>query len=73
MSLHVQITGGWNNNPSSVQFQSIFCRLMVRSGVSLGHTGTVTAQVKTVSLSAVDMPSVVPADDSDTASSLFEA
>lgn len=43
---------------------------MVSCGVSSGNTGNVTAQDVTVSLSAVDMLSVVPAND--TASSPLE-
>ena len=57
---------------SSDQFQSIFCCLMVHCEAFPGNTGNVMAQDETVSLSAVDMSSVVPADGSDTASSPSE-
>ena len=55
-----------------MHFQSVFRRLMVRCGISTGKTGNVGAQDDTVSLAAVDMSSVVPAEDSDIASSPFE-
>ena len=45
---------------------------MVRCGISPGKTGNVPAQDDTVSLAAVDMSSVVPAEDSDIASSPYE-
>ena len=57
------IQGGWNNNPSARQFQAIFCRLMVRCGVSPSETGNVAAQDNTVSLSAVEMSSAETAEE----------
>lgn len=68
----IRASGGWNNNPSVVHFQSVFRRLMVHCSISPGNTGNVRAQDDTVSLSAVDMSSVVPAAEADTASSPFE-
>ncbi|XP_035990433.1 uncharacterized protein LOC118562271 [Fundulus heteroclitus] len=59
----VRASGGWNNNPSASQFQSIFRRLMVRCGVSPSDTGNVAPQDNTVSLSAVEMSSAETAED----------
>ncbi|KAL1023711.1 hypothetical protein UPYG_G00044960 [Umbra pygmaea] len=52
----------------------LFRRIMVRCGIAPGKTGNVQAQDDTMCLSAVDMSSVVPAEDDDDniASSPFE-
>ncbi|KAL0994673.1 hypothetical protein UPYG_G00125600 [Umbra pygmaea] len=70
----IRASGGWNNNPTVAHFQSYFRRIMVRCGIAPGKTGNVQAQDDTMCLSAVDMSSVVPAEDDDDniASSPFE-
>ncbi|KAL7383197.1 hypothetical protein ABVT39_006240 [Epinephelus coioides] len=47
----IRASGGWNNNPSVVHFQSVFRRLMVPCGISPGNTGNVRAQDDSVSVS----------------------
>lgn len=42
------ISGGWNNNPTTAQFQSIFRRLLARCGLQPGTTGNITALDATV-------------------------
>jgi hypothetical protein len=37
------ISGGWNNNPTTVLFQSIFRRLQARYGLQPGTIGNITA------------------------------
>lgn len=59
------ISGGWNNNPTVAHFQNYFRRIMVRCGIAPGKTGNVQPQDDTMCLSAVDMSSVVPAEDDD--------
>ncbi|KAL0962655.1 hypothetical protein UPYG_G00343430 [Umbra pygmaea] len=70
----IRASGGWNNNPTVAHFQSYFWRIMVPCGIAPGKTGNVQAQDDTMCLSAVDMSSVVPAEDDDDniASSPFE-
>ncbi|KAL1005767.1 hypothetical protein UPYG_G00063750 [Umbra pygmaea] len=70
----IRASGGWNNNPTVAHFQSYFRAIMVRCGIAPGKTGNAQAQDDTMCLSAVDMSSVVPAEDDDDniASSPFE-
>lgn len=67
-------SGGWNNNPSAMQFKYHFRHLMVRCGVRAGTTGNVTAQdeTTTLSLASVDMTCAVPADDVENGPSPFQ-
>lgn len=53
-------------------FQHYFWRIMVRCGTAPGDSGNVQAQDNTMCLSAVEMSSVVPAEDDDIAPSPFE-
>lgn len=55
--------GGWNNNPSTSQFQAIFFHLMVWCGVSPSETCKVAAQDETVSLAAVEKSSSETAEE----------
>ncbi|MEQ2161317.1 hypothetical protein GOODEAATRI_008465, partial [Goodea atripinnis] len=59
----IRASGGWNNNPSASQFQAIFCRLMVRCGVSPSEPGNVAARVDTLSLCAVEISSAETAKE----------
>uniref|UniRef100_A0A9J8C2P5 Transposase n=1 Tax=Cyprinus carpio carpio TaxID=630221 RepID=A0A9J8C2P5_CYPCA len=71
----IRASGGWNNNPTVAHFQSYFRCIMVCCGIAPGKTGNVQPQDDTTCLSAVDMSSVVPAEDDDDdniASSPFE-
>jgi hypothetical protein len=42
-NLTLFFTGEWNNNPTALQFQSNFRRLMARCGARSGNTGNVLA------------------------------
>ncbi|XP_051530543.1 uncharacterized protein LOC127427151 [Myxocyprinus asiaticus] len=64
-------SGGWKNNHSAGQFQSIFCHLMVRCGVYPSTSGNVAAQDETVSLSAVEMSSALAAEETEELPSPF--
>lgn len=68
----ISFTGGWNNNPTSLQFQYYFRHLMVQCGVKAGATGNVTSQDETVSFAATDM-AYVPLDEVESAASQFVA
>ncbi|KAI2644863.1 DNA transposase THAP9 [Labeo rohita] len=70
----IRASRGWNNNPTVAHFQNYFRRIMVRCGIAPGKTGNVQPQDDTMCLSAVDMSSVVPAEDDDDniASSSFQ-
>ena len=42
--------GGWNNNPTAMQFQSIFRHLMIKCGVRAGISGNAVPQDSTAGL-----------------------
>jgi len=51
-------TGGWNNNPNAIQFQTVFRRLLTRCGIKAGLSGNVVPQDNTsfVCLTRDDQP-----------------
>ena len=55
----LSISGGWNNNPTSLQFEATFRHLMVRCGVKPSSNGNVAALDETVSLSLLGSESTV--------------
>ncbi|KAL2102393.1 hypothetical protein ACEWY4_001561 [Coilia grayii] len=61
----IRAAGGWNNNPNASQLRSIFRHLMVRCGVTPSTSGNVTHQDGTVSLAAVELSCVIPAEDTE--------